>query len=287
MVIISGGWFGYQRLKPPAIREFSGEQALQDTAYQMSLGPRTVGSQAHAQVVTWMESQLREAGWQVEEQNTTAMGHPVINVIGKRGTGKPWIILGAHYDSRLYADQDPDPAKRQDPVPGADDGASGVAVLLELARTLPKNLEKQVWIVMIDTEDNGDIPGWDWLLGSKAFVASLTQKPDAAVIIDMIGDADLNIYQEVSSTRKLITDIWATAASLGYAKEFIKVYKWNMVDDHVPFLQAGISAIDIIDFDYRYWHTTQDTLDKVSAHSMKVVGDTLLKWLQEPINTFE
>jgi Zn-dependent M28 family amino/carboxypeptidase len=164
-------------------------------------------------------------------------------------------------------------------VPGANDGASGVAVLLELARSLPKTLHGQIWLVMIDNEDNGDIPGWDWLLGSQAFVNQLKGKPDAAVIIDMIGDADLNIYMEKNSNRQLNIQIWNQAASLGYGQQFIDSYKYQMIDDHVPFLNAGIPAVDIIDFDYPYWHTTQDTVDKVSAKSLQAVGDTLRGWL--------
>jgi Zn-dependent M28 family amino/carboxypeptidase len=245
----------------------------------MSLGPRVPDSAAHDQEVSWIVGELKKSGWDVEQQESVQMGHKVLNIVGKRGVGAPWIIFGAHYDSRIYADQDPDPSKRTLPVPGANDGASGVAVLLEMARTLPHKLDKQVWLVFFDAEDNGDIAGWDWLLGSQAFVAQLQGKPDAAIIIDMIGDADQNIYLEKNSTPGFSTQIWAKAAELGYSSRFIPIPKHNMIDDHTPFLQAGIPAVDIIDFDYPYWHTTQDTIDKVSAESLKVVGDTLQAWL--------
>ena len=235
--------------------------------------------QAHDQEVAWIQSELQKAGWTAEVQQATKMGHPIQNVIGKRGQGKPWIILGAHYDSRLLADQDPDFAKRTQPVPGANDGASGVAVLLELARSLPKDLNKQVWLVFFDAEDNGNIPGWDWLLGSQAFVDSLQGKPDSVVVIDMIGDANLDIYLEQNSDKTVATSIWAEAARLGFSSTFIPLPKYSMLDDHTPFLNAGIPAVDIIDFDYPYWHTTQDTADKVSAQSMQIVGDTLQAWL--------
>ena len=109
---------------------------------------------------------------------------------------------------------------------------------------------------------------------------SLTGKPNAVVVVDMIGDKDLNIYQEKNSNRNLIDEIWSQAAGLGYSTQFIPKYKYPMIDDHTPFLMAGIPAIDIIDFDYPYWHTTADTPDKVSAQSLKVVGDTLLAWLK-------
>jgi len=281
-------WFGsrrYFQVNTSSPHEFDGGQALKDVEYQIALGPRVPESTAHDQIVGWTQSQLKEAGWTVEVQETQRMGHPIRNVIGKWGHGTPWIILGAHYDSRLAADQDPNQENRSLPVPGANDGASGVAVLLELARALPSHLEKQanpgqIWLVFFDAEDNGDLPGWDWLLGSQAFVDGLTGKPNAVVVVDMIGDKDLNIYQEKNSNRNLIDEIWSQAARLGYSAQFIPKYKYSMIDDHTPFLMAGIPAVDIIDFDYPYWHTRADTPDKVSAQSLKVVGDTLLEWLK-------
>ena len=285
----------------PTPSTFNGEQAYQDAIYQLDLGPRTPGSQAHQQVEDWISTELEKAGWQVEKQQTTYAGQPVHNIIGKWGSGTPWVVIGAHYDSRLQADQDPDPAKRTQPVPGANDGASGVAVLLELARTLPGQMtlkqtgdlsteidpqSRQIWLVFLDSEDNGDIRGWDWLLGSRAFVENLKDKPDAAVIIDMIGDKDLNIFYETNSNQIMNQEIWAQAASLGYQKQFIPVSKYPMLDDHIPFIEAGIPAVDIIDFDYPYWHTTEDTADKISASSLKAVGDTLTAWLQNGSKIF-
>jgi Zn-dependent M28 family amino/carboxypeptidase len=133
--------------------------------------------------------------------------------------------------------------------------------------------------VFFDAEDNGRIEGWDWILGSRAFVESLSFKPQAVVIVDMIGDADLNIYLERNSDETLRTEIWDTAASLGFDDVFIAQDKHSMIDDHTPFLQAGIPAVDIIDFDYPYWHTVQDTPDKVSAESLQAVGETLWTWI--------
>jgi glutaminyl-peptide cyclotransferase len=107
----------------------------------------------------------------------------------------------------------------------------------------------------------------------------MTVQPRAVVIVDMIGDADLNIFLEKNSDPKIRAEIWSTAENLGYADKFINQEKFSMVDDHTPFLEKGIPAVDLIDFDYPYWHTTQDTPDKVSAESLQAVGNTLLKWI--------
>jgi Zn-dependent M28 family amino/carboxypeptidase len=243
----------------------------------MDFGPRTVGSPAHALALAWMQSELEKAGWQVQVQTAEAMGHPIQNLVARRGSQTPQIVVGAHYDSRLLADQDKGPGSAG-PVPGADDGASGVAVLLELARSLPVGTVP-VELVFFDAEDNGNLPGWDWLLGSRAYVAALTFRPRAAVILDMIGDKDLNIYQEANSDKTLVAQIWNQAAALGYQAQFIPQVKYSMEDDHTPFLAAGIPAVDIIDFDYPYWHTAQDTADKVSAGSLEIVGQTMWHWL--------
>jgi glutaminyl-peptide cyclotransferase len=259
--------------------QFDGARAFSNVQYQVSLGPRIPGSVAHDEIVKWMQKNLEQYGWTVQIQSTASGGHPIENVIAKRGNGTALIILGAHYDSRLLSDQDPNTSLRQTPVPGANDGASGVAVLMEIARSLPRNLGYQTWLVFFDAEDNGDIPGWDWLLGSQVFVSNLTIHPDKVVVIDMIGDANLNIYKERNSNVDITNSIWAEADSLGFSSSFIGQYKYSMLDDHTPFLNAGIPAIDIIDFDYPYWHTTQDTPDKVSANSLLIVGKTLWYWL--------
>lgn len=260
---------------------FEGRRALEDVQRQVAFGPRLPDSRAHAQTIDYIQGILKENGWTTEIQKGSLLGHPIQNVVGRRGEGKPWIIMGAHYDSRLIANRDPDPNKRNDPVPGANDGASGVAVLLELARVLPTDISGQVWLVFFDLEDNGQIPGWDWILGSQAFVQALNGQPDAVVVLDMIGDADLNIYQEKNSDAGLSQEIWDIAHSLGYIHEFISQPKYSILDDHLPFLRAGIPAVDLIDFDYPYWHTTADTPDKVSASSLQAVGDTMVTFLTQ------
>jgi glutaminyl-peptide cyclotransferase len=263
---------------------FDGSLAYQAVTQQMEFGPRTTGSQAQEKFLSWLNGNLETAGWQPSIQQAEMMGHTIKNVIAKRGNEKPQIIILAHYDSRLLADNDPDPKKRLLPVPGANDGASGVAVLLELARTLPEN-SVPVWLVFVDAEDNGRIPGWDWILGSRAFAASLTDKPEAVVLVDMIGDSDLNIYMEKNSDPELTKQIWNVAKNLGFENSFLTNYKYQVIDDHIPFVEIGIPAVDIIDLDYKFWHTSQDTADKVSPESLQKVGETLLKWvisLQKP-----
>jgi glutaminyl-peptide cyclotransferase len=264
----------------PTPRAFSGVHAYEDVKYQVSLGARIPNSEAHSQTEDWILAELRAAQWGAEIQEIPGE-KPIKNIIARRGDTGPWIILGAHYDSRLLADQDPDPNLRTQAVLGANDGASGVAVLLELARTLPADLPLNVWLVFFDAEDNGDIQGWDWIMGSSAFVPTLPAKPDAAVIIDMIGDTNLNIPREQNSTPALVDEIWQTAKKLGYENFFLDQPGYSMLDDHTPFLQAGIPAVDIIDFDYPYWHTSQDTADKVSAESLEVLGRTLTQWLKD------
>ena len=302
LVIVIGGAWVVQRLvnqgeTASAPIAFDGERAWRDVDFQVSLGPRVTGSEANKQTVDWMVSQLEESGWSTEIQETLMMGHTIRNVIARFGEGHPWVVLGAHFDSRMQADEDPDLQNRKLAVPGANDGASGVAVLLELARTLPSHMSaqaehadssnpvpaRQIWLVFFDAEDNGRIQGWDWILGSRAFVgqfiAGKEERPEAAVVVDMIGDADLNIYQEQNSDPSLIAAIWAEADKLGYSSQFLPSAKYRMLDDHLPFRDAGIPAVDLIDFDYPYWHTIADTADKISAESLKAVGDTLLTWL--------
>ena len=258
---------------------FNKTRAFQDVVHQVSIGPRTPGSKSHDVLAAWLQQSLIQYGWDAEIQEGNFEGHDLKNVIAKRGEGQPWIILGAHYDSRLVADQDPDPILRTQPVPGANDGASGVAVLMELARVLPVNPDKQIWLVFFDLEDQGRIESYDWILGSQYFVNNLDGTPDAVVIVDMIGDADLNIFYEKNSNPELASEIWQHAADLGYSEQFIPEYKYSILDDHTPFLEKGIPAVDLIDFDYPYWHTTQDTTDKVSADSLQAVGDTIQTWI--------
>jgi len=260
--------------------EFNSERAFNNVKFQVEQGPRTIGSDAHDIVEKWIISDLLNMNWKVDIQETDTSGAVIKNIIAQRGSGTPWVIIASHYDSRSSADQDPNPQNRDQPVLGANDGASSVAILLELARVLPVKLNKQIWLVFFDNEDNGDSSGIDWDLGSEYFVSKLNGKPDSVVVLDMVGDKDLDIYMERNSNSDLNTEIWDVAKELGYS-QFIPTYKYALIDDHLPFIRAGIRAVDVIDFDYPYWHTTSDTLNKVSPESLKVVGDTILKWLEQ------
>ena len=259
--------------------EFSGQRAYQSVVQQVGLGPRITGSAANQQLGDQVLAELSANGWLTQTQSFSYQQTTVRNLAGMKGEGKDVVILGAHYDSRRRADKDT--GHPDQPVPGADDGASGVAVLLELSRVLQfEKLDKQVWLVFFDAEDNGDLDGWDWIVGSTYYANSLTITPTAVVVIDMIGDQQQTLYQERNSNEVVSNEIWDTAARLGYGAQFVKQYKWRMVDDHSPFLARGWPAVDIIDFDYPYWHTTQDTPDKISADSLERVGRTLKAWLE-------
>lgn len=283
VVILAGGYYlwRYSRIHRPRFQPFDAARAYADVVYLDSLGPRTPGSRAHGQAIDYFRQELQRAKWQVDVQTAKINGKIVKNVIARRSDMPPQIILGAHYDSRLLAERDPDPEKQRQPVPGANDGASGPAVLLELGRVLPSS-SVPVWLVFFDAEDQGGIPTWEeWSLGARAFVQAFSVKPRAVVIVDMVGDYNLNIHQEKQSNPRLVREIWGVAHSLGFEEYFLLEQKYSITDDHVPFLEAGIPAVDIIDIEYYYWHTSYDTADKVSPQSLGIVGSTLLVWIAQ------
>lgn len=265
--------------------EFSGDLALAAIARQVEFGPRPTGSAANAAARDWYESELTDLGWQVRRQTYAPVSDvSAQNVIAWRGEGRT-IMLGAHFDTRLHSDRDDDLAKRQLPGPGANDGASGVAVLLELARVLnPEELGLRLCLALFDAEDNGDIEAWDWAMGSAHFVANpgevpACDKPAATIVVDMVGDADLKIYRDFGSTASLQRAIWNQAEAMGVVA-FSFTQRYFIFDDHTAFLDVGLPGLVIIDFEYPYWHTTEDTLDKVSAESLYAVGSVLEAWLK-------
>jgi len=276
------GWyiFAFMRGSTEGATPFDGVRALEDVQKQVDFGPRIPGSPAHAQALKWIEGELTAAGWTVQHQRTTSMGHELTNIIAQRSSDSPLVLVGAHFDTRLLADRDPQPELRASPGPGANDGASGVAILLELARTLPTD-SIPTWLVFFDAEDNGRIPQWDWILGSRAFMELTPTRPQAMVLLDMVGDSDLRLPKEANSDSALAQSIWATAARLGHDDVFVPDVGVAILDDHIPFLEAGIPAVDIIDIDYPHWHTASDTPDKLSSQSLQIVGDVMWTWLVE------
>jgi glutaminyl-peptide cyclotransferase len=247
---------------------------------QLSFGPRYPGSSGHLKVINWIKDQLTQLGWQIEEQSFFYNQKKITNILAKSTNIGNLIIIGTHYDTRQYADRDSIIDNRNLPVPGANDGASGVAVLLELARVLLNDDKNTYWFIFFDAEDQGEIQGWEWIIGSTYFAQSLTIKPETVLILDMIGDQNLNIYKEGYSDQKLQAEIWKIASNMGYTKYFIPEIKYQMIDDQKPFSDMGISSALFIDFDYPYWHTLEDTIDKISPVSLQILGSTILEWIK-------
>ncbi len=254
---------------------FSGTEAMRHVEAQMAYGPRPTGSEASRQTAEYILSTLTGQGWGVEVLPFTYRGTRGQNLVGRLGSEDgPVYIFGAHYDTRRLADRDP--LTPDAPVPGANDGASGVAVLLELARVADlTHVAGEIWLVFFDAEDNGGLNGWEYVAGSRVFVSELEITPAYMILVDMIGDADQDIYFEANSDSMLREHLWSIAWDLGYERHFIAVVRHSILDDHTPFLEQGIPAVDIIDFDYPYWHTTEDTVEKVSAESLERVGRVL------------
>lgn len=264
----------------PLLRTFQGDLAYDWVIRQTDLGYRITGTDASLKAGDMYIEALQALSWETREQTFTYKETPVRNILAWRGEG-PAVLIGAHYDTRRAADEE-DPSV---PVLGANDGASGVAVLLELARALDwAQVDHRIYLAFFDAEDNGRLDGWEWIVGStymaEQWGANGEPPLTAMVLADMIGDADQQIYYEGNSDPALSQELWRIAADLGYEDRFIPQYKYTIIDDHVPFAQRGIPAVDIIDFDYPYWHTTQDTPDKVSAESLEAVGRTLEVWLE-------
>lgn len=267
---------------------FDGENAFTYLEDQMAFGPRYPGSPSHTAVGDYIVRQLETLGWDVEVQPVPYQGIEGRNVIGRANQGAgPVVIVGAHYDTRRIAEQSADEEDRDEPVPGAVDGASGVAVLIELARTLDlDDVPREIWLAFFDLEDQGSggMPGWEWIVGSSYMADNLTVTPEAMVLVDMIGDADQQLYYEGHSDPDLRRELWAIAGDLGYGDYFITEQKYTITDDHVPFARRDIPAVDIIDFDYPYWHTVEDTTDKASPDSLLRPGRTLEVWLEEHLD---
>jgi len=260
---------------------------------QCAFGPRFPGSKGHAECLAFLYGELSRNADRAVQQAFT--GHEplrrqsfrMVNVIASFGRQSERLLFCAHWDTRVFADSDPDPKNRKKAVPGANDGASGVAVLLEVARVLKEHPPgRGVDIVFFDGEDNGFEMQFDtWCIGSRYF-ASRTRpdyRPRCAVLLDMVGDKDLTLPIENNSQKyapQVVEKIWGKARELGLPG-FEQRIGYEVVDDHLELLKVGIPAVDLIDLDYPYWHTVQDTEDKCSPESLWIVGTLLLNLVYE------
>jgi glutaminyl-peptide cyclotransferase len=271
--------------KRPA-REFDGARAFAYLERQVGFGPRIPGTPPHEQTGDWILAELKARADTVIVQaipHRTAQGQPLPlrNFLARfRPEAVERILFLAHWDTRPHADQSANLAAQRQPVLGASDGASGVAVLLGVADVLKaRPATVGVDLLLVDGEDYGDFADSnDVLIGSRWFAAHQPAgyPPLFAVLFDMVGDKNLDIYVEGNSqvgAPEVVDRVWRTANALGYDNIFVQQVKHTLIDDHVSLQHAGIHAIDVVDFDYPYWHTTEDTLDKVSANSLQVVGD--------------
>ena len=271
---------------------FSGETALQYVKSQLDFGPRIPGSLGARKTGDWIVDQMRQRADTVIEQrwtHVTLKGDtlPLRNILARyRPQATERVLYVTHWDTRPVSDGPNTPAGEQNlPMPGANDGASGVALFLALGDALKKTPPTVgVDLLFVDGEDYGDFTNAadssDVLIGSRYFATHLPSPdyhPLYGVLWDMIGDSNLDIYQEPFSIQRapeVVQLVWDEANTLGYSRYFIPRPSDSAVtDDHLPLLDAGLRVIDVIDFDYPYHHTPQDTLDKVSAASLQIVGD--------------
>lgn len=269
--------------------EFDAGRAYGYIRQQLQFGPRIPNTAGHRRAGDWIFAQLRARADTVsvqEIQHLTRRGDTLHlrNFLARfRPEAVERILFLAHWDTRPHADQSPNLGAQRLPVPGANDGASGVAVLLGVADALkPKPPAVGVDLLFVDGEDYGNFAdSTDVLIGSRYFAAHQPPgyPPLFAVLFDMVGDKDLQIYYEGNSAAfapEVVERVWRTAGDLGYGRYFLPGVKHTLIDDHVALQRAGIHAIDVVDFDYPYWHTTEDTGDKVSAASLQIVGDVAL-----------
>jgi glutaminyl-peptide cyclotransferase len=280
---------GCAKSAPPP---FDGVSAFAFLREQCDLGPRYPGSPGHAAVRALLLEKLAAFGARVAEQPfeaalSTGDTLRLVNIVGSyRPEARKRILLGAHYDTRPRADRDPDPANRSRPIVGANDGASGVAVLLEIARLLAVSKPSVgVDLVFFDGEDWGEEGSTsDYLLGSRRYAKSLgDRRPIAMILVDMVGERDSRMPVEgfsAAASPALCARIYGIARTLR-VPNLVQSPGSSIIDDHLPFIQAGVPAIDLIDFEYPYWHTLADTPDKCSSGSLAAVGSVLIRYVRE------
>lgn len=280
---------------------FNATRAFADLTTQCGFGSRVPNSDAHSKAEEFLFNSLKGTTDLCRRQPFTYFdslsGQTLVlaNIIASYNqSADRRIMLCAHWDSRPRSDFDPDSTKRSLPILGANDGASGVAILLELGRIFQKNPPPVgVDLVLFDGEDwglNGSENEEGWFLGSKFFAQNLKgYRPRFAILLDMVGDSDLHIYREGISQKysgEINDYVWEIAKE-DHATAFVDSLKHTVSDDHVPLLSNGIKAIDIIDFDYPYWHTQADTPDKCSPQSLETLAKVLISAIyNKKIKTF-
>ena len=269
--------------------QFDGDLANQSVHYQTDLGPRIPGSAASSELRESIKSNL--SGWHITESTHHSSGWTLTNLYAtwNKGMGSE-VIFAAHYDTRHKAERDWNESRRGDPIDGANDGASGVAVLLELARIIPQmNLSHEVTLFFTDAEDQGDNMN-TMILGAQAWADNLTTEQadsiESFILVDMVGDSDLTLRETTpgngtlwNRTKQIIIDL-DQVCNLNDSSYFDFENTDSIYDDHVPAYYLGIPAIDIIDTRYGegaeylggHWHTHNDTDDKISAQSLQTVG---------------
>jgi Zn-dependent M28 family amino/carboxypeptidase len=274
--------------KPP---RFDQERAFQRLRELCAFGPRNHGSEGKMKAEEWIQQTLRDAGAEVtvhEFQYTPTEPESFRNIVARINPKQTLrVLIATHYDTRPTADKDPDESRRSEPITGANDGASGVAVLLEMA-TLWKDQPPPVGVDLIffDGEDFGRGPELDdYFLGSKAWVRDFPEyRPAWGVVLDMVGDSDFAIRKERDSLARapaVVERLWS-AASRVKANGITDERGGLVYDDHTAFLDKGIPVVLLIDFSYKWFHTTADTPDKCSAAGLGQVGRTVMEAVEAP-----
>lgn len=274
---------------------FNADSAYGFVQTMVDFGPRVPNTEAHRRAGEWLESKMREYGWTVMPQNATLeafdgtwlLARNIFAQLNPEASDR--LLLLAHWDCRPWADQDPDENKRSQPVDGANDGASGVGVLLEIARQLGLNhSERGVDILFVDAEDWGNDGQEDsWALGTRYFAENPPKpgyRPTQAILLDMVGSPQARFGHEYFSRKSnpaLIDKVWSAAAMLGHGQYFHNGFGGAVTDDHVQLIDHGIPAIDIIDYrdDSGFdpvWHTSRDDMHNISPKTLGAVGETLL-----------
>ena len=281
---------------PAGDGEFDGARAFDLLRAQCDMGPRAPGTEGHARTRDWLIQQLRPhvdalvlQRWEQKVSRgpgtgrTFAMTNLLARIDGVAGADEPDLMLSAHWDTRPVADQDPDPARRGLPVPGANDGASGVAVVLEAARALRAGRPpRPVGLALWDGEDLGE-----YYYGSRAYAAAFRRgtvawRPRRGILLDMVGKRGLRCATEGHSLRQA-PELWrrlhACADEMGLGAHF-GGRAFTIMDDHVFLSGAGIPTVLLIDYEYPQWHTTADTVAQCDARSLQVVGDVVLRFVR-------